>query len=50
VIVILGIAIQRFLDHVDLTMAKRYVQDISKQTDRVVENRRKYVLLEEDVA
>ena len=37
-------AVQRLLGHVDLTMATRYVQDVSEQTDRVIENSRKYVL------
>jgi len=37
-------AVQRLLGHVDLTMATRYVQNVSKQTDRVIENSRKYVL------
>ncbi len=36
-------AVQRLLGHADLTMATRYVQDVSKQTDRVIENSRKYV-------
>ena len=37
-------AVQRLLGHVDLTMATRYVQDVSAQTDRVIENSRMYVL------
>jgi integrase len=37
-------AVQRRLGHVDLTMATRYVQDVSEQTDRVVENSRQYVI------
>ena len=37
-------AVQRLLGHVDLTMATRYVQDVSEQTDRVIENSRKYVI------
>jgi integrase len=37
-------AVQRLLGHVDLTMATRYVQDVSDQTDRVVENSRPYVI------
>jgi integrase len=37
-------AVQRFLGHADLKMATRYVQDVSKQTDRVIENSRKYVI------
>jgi integrase len=36
--------VQRLLGHVDLTMATRYVQDVSEQTDRVIENSRKHVL------
>ncbi len=36
-------AVQRLLGHVDLQMATRYVQDVSAQTDRVIENSRKYV-------
>ena len=43
-------AVQRLLGHVDLTMVTRYVQDVSEQTDRVIENSRKYVLRKEDVA
>jgi len=43
-------AVQRLLGHVDLTMATRYVQDVSEQTDRVIENSRKYVLQGENVA
>ena len=31
-------------------MATRYVQDVSEQTDRVIENSRKYVIRGEDVA
>ena len=41
-------AVQRLLGHVDLTMATRYVQDVSEQTDRVIENSRKYVIREEE--
>jgi integrase len=37
-------AVQRLLGHVDLTMATRYVQDVSAQTDKVIENSRMYVL------
>ncbi len=37
-------AVQRLLGHVDLTMATRYVQDVSEQTDRVIENSRKCVI------
>ena len=37
-------AVQRLLGHADLKMATRYVQNVSAQTDRVVENSRKYVI------
>jgi integrase len=37
-------AVQGLLGHVDLTMATRYVQDVSEQTDRVIGSSRKYVL------
>ncbi|HBG25829.1 MAG TPA: hypothetical protein DDX75_01890 [Phycisphaerales bacterium] len=37
-------AVQRLLGHADLQMATRYVQDVSAQTDRVVENSRKYMV------
>ena len=37
-------AVQRLLGHVDLMMATRYVQDVSGQTDKVIENSRKYVI------
>jgi integrase len=43
---ILYIRIQRLLGHADLQMATRYVQDVSAQTDRVIENSRKYVVRE----
>ncbi len=43
-------AVQRLLGHVNLDMATRYVQDVSKQTDRAIENSRKYLLQREDVA
>ena len=36
-------AVQRLLGHANLKMATRYVQDVSKQTDRVIENSRMYV-------
>ena len=36
-------AVQRLLGHADLQMATRYVQNVSEQTDRVVENSRMYV-------
>ncbi len=37
-------AVQRLLGHADLQMATRYVQDVSKQTDRVIKNSRKYMI------
>ena len=37
-------AVQRLLGHADLQMATRYVQDVSEQTDKAVENSRKYVI------
>ena len=43
-------AVQRLLGRVDLTMATRYVQNVSEQTDRVIENSRRYVIRGEDVA
>jgi integrase len=43
-------AVQRLLGHANLDMATRYVQDISEQTDRVIENSRKFVLRGENVA
>jgi integrase len=36
-------AVQRLLGHADLQMATRYVQDVSEQTDRVIENSRMYI-------
>ena len=36
-------AVQKLFGHVDLTMATRYVQDVSEQTDRVIENSRKHL-------
>ena len=36
-------AVQRLLGHADLQMATRYVQDVSEQTDKVIENSRIYV-------
>jgi len=36
-------AVQRLLGHAELTMATRYVQDVSAQTDRVIENSRIYI-------
>lgn len=43
-------AVQRLLGHVNLDMATRYVQDVSGQTDRVIENSRKYMIQGKDVA
>jgi integrase len=43
-------AVQRLLGHVDLTMATRYVQDVSGQTDRAIENSRRHFIGKEDVA
>ena len=37
-------AVQRLLGHANLLMATRYVQDVSKQTDRVIENNRKFLV------
>ena len=37
-------AVQRLLGHVNLEMATRYVQDVSEQTDRVIENSRQYLV------
>ena len=37
-------AVQRLLGHADLKMASVYVQDVSAQTDRVIENSRKYII------
>lgn len=42
-------AVQRLLGHVDLTMATRYVQDVSDQTDGAIENSGKYVIQVEGV-
>jgi integrase len=42
-------AVQRLLGHVDLTMATRYVQDVSEQTDGAIENSGKYVIQVEGV-
>jgi integrase len=36
-------AVQRLLGHADLQMATRYVQDVSQQMDRVVNNSRMYI-------
>ena len=35
---------QRLLGHANLLMATRYVQDVSKQTDKVIENTRKHII------
>jgi integrase len=40
-------AVQRLLGHANLKMATRYVQDVSKQTDKVIENSRKYLCAKE---
>jgi len=37
-------AVQKLLGYSNLKIATRYVQDVSKQTDRVIENSRKYVI------
>jgi integrase len=37
-------AVQRLLGHANLIMATRYVQDVSKQTDKVIENTRKHII------
>jgi integrase len=37
-------AVQRLLGHADLQMATRYVQDVSEQTDRVIERSRRYIV------
>ena len=37
-------AVQRILGHADLRMATTYVQDISEQTDRVINNCRKLIV------
>jgi len=37
-------AVQRLLGHADLKMASTYVQDVSEQTDRVVNNMRKLII------
>ena len=36
-------AVQRLLGHADLKMASTYVQDVSEQTDRVINNSRKLI-------
>jgi len=37
-------AVQGLLGHANQKMATRYVQDVSEQTDRVIENSRRYVI------
>jgi len=37
-------AVQRLLGHANLIMATRYVQDVSKQTDQVIEKVRRYII------
>ena len=37
-------AVQRLLGHTNLTMSTRYVQDVSIQTDRVIENSRQFLV------
>ena len=37
-------AVQRLLGHADLKMATTYVQDISEQTDKVINNSRKLII------
>jgi len=37
-------AVQKLLGHADLTMASTYVQDVSRQTDRVVNDVRKLII------
>jgi integrase len=37
-------AVQRLLGHADLKMATTYVQDVSAQTDRVIDNSRKLIV------
>ena len=37
-------AVQRLLGHANLLMATRYVQDVSKQTDAVIEKTREYIV------
>ena len=43
-------AVQRLLGHANLRMATRYVQDVFEQTDRVIENGRKYLMPSKDIA
>ena len=37
-------AVQQLLGHVDLQMATTYVQDVSEQTDRAINNTRKFIV------
>jgi hypothetical protein len=37
-------AVQRLRGHANLLMATRYVQDVSKQTDEVIEKSRTYLM------
>ena len=37
-------AVQRLLGHADLKMATTYVQDVSEQADRVINNSRKFII------
>ena len=37
-------AVQRLLGHANLTMTTRYVQDVSTQTDKVIDKIRKFIL------
>ncbi len=37
-------AVQKLLGHADLKMATTYVQDVSEQTDRVINNSRKLII------
>ena len=37
-------AVQKLLGHTNLLMATRYVQDVSAQTDRAIQNSRKYLI------
>ena len=37
-------AVQRLLGHADLKIATTYVQDISEQTDRAINNSRKLII------
>ena len=37
-------ALQKLLGHTDVKMASTYVQNISKQTDRVVNNSRRLII------